>query len=103
MTALTCAQAPAANLTSLISWFREASDADHHARMTFPSSLTKTQRALIHTLVNSVGLGCLEALSEGIADERCISVMRCGTKPRPVGLAYSTNKGVSPANRRCCM
>ena len=78
--ALTCAQAPAADLTSLIAWFREASDADHSARLSFPSSLTKAQRALIHTMVNSVGLGCLESVSEGIAEERHISVVRCGTK-----------------------
>lgn len=87
---MTWAQAPAADLTSLIAWFREASDADHSACLSFPSTLTKAQRALIHTLTTSVGLGCLESVSEGVAEERCVSVVRSGSKPCQVRPAVHT-------------
>lgn len=76
-----CLQAPAADLTSLIAWFRDCSDADHSARLAFPPSLSKAQRAHIHTLVTSVGLGCLESVSEGVGEERFIAIVRSGAKP----------------------
>ena len=38
-------QAPGTELTSLIAWFREGSDADHSARLAFTPTLPKAQRA----------------------------------------------------------
>ena len=77
-------QAPAAELTSLLAWFRQATDADHGARLAFPQTLPKAQRALVRTIVTSVGLGSLQCISEGIGEERYIYIVRCGAEPSQV-------------------
>jgi hypothetical protein len=104
-----CLQAPAADLTSLIAWFRDCSDADHSARLAFPASLSKAQRARIHTLVTSVGLGCLESVSEGVGEERFIFIVRSGAKPCQVAvrdsheraLRFLSNVSAPVDGRRC--
>jgi hypothetical protein len=45
---------------------------------------------MFHFLVTSVGLGCLESVSEGVAEERCVSIVRCGNKPCEVRLPILT-------------
>ncbi|CAL8464448.1 g3983 [Coccomyxa elongata] len=68
-----------ADLESLLTWFREVSDIDSKATLAFPATLSKFQRAKIHGLVKSVGLGSLESVSAGIGDDRFISIVHSGS------------------------
>ncbi len=72
-------QNSSAELESLLGWFREGSDIDPKATLAFPATLSKFQRAKIHGLVKSVGLGSLESVSAGIGDNRFVSIVRSGT------------------------
>ena len=64
------------NLDRLIAWFREGSDSDPVATLAFPASLSKFQRARVHSLVKSIGLGSLQSVSKGVGDDRFISIER---------------------------
>ncbi|KAK9904970.1 hypothetical protein WJX75_006675 [Coccomyxa subellipsoidea] len=63
-------------LDRLIVWFREGSDGDLAATLAFPACLSKFQRAKVHSLVKSVGLGSLQSVSKGLGDDRFISIER---------------------------
>lgn len=63
-------------LYRLIVWFREGSDGDLAATLAFPACLSKFQRAKVHSLVKSVGLGSLQSVSKGLGDDRFISIER---------------------------
>ena len=78
---LASAQASGANLDVLMAWFREGTDGDKKASLAFPASLTKEQRAQVHVVVKSVGLGSLESVSQGVGLERFISVVCSGEGP----------------------
>lgn len=67
-----------ADLVRLVAWFREGCSTDKNASLAFSSSLSKAQRAKIHTLVKSVGLGVLQSISEGIGASRQISIVHSG-------------------------
>ena len=66
------------DLESLVTWFRNFSDIDPKATLAFPATLSQSQRAKIHGLVKSIGLGALESVSAGIGDNRFISIVRSG-------------------------
>ncbi len=65
-------------LDRLVAWFREGSDGDTKATLGFPPSLSKSQRAIVHSRVQSIGLGSLQSVSAGIGDDRFISIHRSG-------------------------
>ena len=62
----------------MLAWFRDICDTDRDAALIFPSSLSKDQRAAIHTLVQAVGLGALASVSKGVGENRHITVVRLG-------------------------
>lgn len=62
----------------MLAWFRDVSDTDRDAALIFPPSLSKEQRAAIHTLVQTVGLGALASVSKGLGESRHITVVRTG-------------------------
>lgn len=66
------------DLEALIAWFREGSDRDQKATLAFPTSLSKSHRARVHTLVQSIGLGSLDSVSAGVGEDRFISIVRSG-------------------------
>lgn len=68
-------QAHGEDLPQVIAWFRDACDTDREAELIFPSSLSKEQRAHVHSLARTVGLGSLASVSRGIGDSRHITVM----------------------------
>ncbi|CAL5224710.1 g7441 [Coccomyxa viridis] len=65
-------------LPEVLAWFRDVSDTDRDAALIFPPSLSKEQRAAIHTLVQTVGLGALASVSKGLGESRHITVVRTG-------------------------
>ena len=71
-------QADGEQLPEVLAWFRDACDTDREAALIFPPSLSKDQRAAIHTLVQTVGLGALASVSKGLGESRHISVVRIG-------------------------
>jgi hypothetical protein len=66
-------------LDAIIAWFRDASDSDHEASLSFPSSLAKQHRAKVHSAASAVGLGALVSLSRGVGEDRRITVARRGS------------------------
>lgn len=62
----------------MLAWFRDVCDTDRDAALIFPSSLSKDQRAAIHTLAQAVGLGALASVSKGLGENRHITVVRTG-------------------------
>jgi hypothetical protein len=68
-----------ANLSGLLAWFREGCSADQSATLLFPAALSKEQRAQVHQLVKSIGLGVLASVSEGVGKSRCVSVLHSGS------------------------
>ena len=71
-------QAHGDHLPDILAWLREACDTDREAALIFPPSLSKDQRAHVHTLVQTVGLGALASASKGVGESRHITVMRIG-------------------------
>ena len=71
-------QADAKILPEVLAWLRDISDTDRDAALIFPPSLSKDQRAAIHTLVQTVGLGALASVSKGLGESRHITVVRTG-------------------------
>lgn len=67
------------DLDSLLTWFRDACDIDHDAVLRFPPTLSKAKRAMVHGSAAAVGLGALATLSEGLGEERHVSVVRKGS------------------------
>lgn len=68
-------QAHGEDMPKVIAWFRDACDTDREAELILPSSLSKEQRAHVHFLAGTVGLGSLASVSRGIGDSRHITVM----------------------------
>ena len=77
-TTLVSMQANGDDLASVVAWLRDICEADPKASLTFPSSLSKEQRAQIHTLVQAVGLGALASVSKGLGGSRHITIVRIG-------------------------
>ena len=71
-------QADGEVLPEVLAWFRDISDTDRDAALIFPPSLSKNQRAAIHTLVQTVGLGALASVSKGLGESRHLTVVRAG-------------------------
>ena len=71
-------QADGNTLANVVAWLRDICESDPEASLTFPPSLSKEQRAQIHTLVQAVGLGALASVSKGVGDRRHITVVRIG-------------------------
>ncbi|KAK9793709.1 hypothetical protein WJX73_004201 [Symbiochloris irregularis] len=74
------------HLQALLKWFRTGIDADPSAELAFSSLLTKQHRAIIHSQVDQIGLGALEAVSRGIGEARHVSIVRHGSVPKQVDL-----------------
>ncbi|KAG2485754.1 hypothetical protein HYH03_015563 [Edaphochlamys debaryana] len=77
----------AAGVADLLKWFAKGVAADGAAgsRLDFAPSLSKEERAVVHSTVTVAGLGgVLECQSEGIADQRRISVFKKGSAPSKV-------------------
>ncbi|KAG7668739.1 putative GA-binding protein subunit beta-1 [Nannochloris sp. 'desiccata'] len=66
-------------LDAIIAWFRDASDADHEASLSFSSALAKQHRAKIHSAASAIGLGALVSLSRGVGEDRRITIARRGS------------------------
>ena len=71
-------QADGDALANVVAWLRDICESDPEASLIFPPSLSKEQRAQIHTLVQAVGLGALASVSKGVGDNRHITVVRIG-------------------------
>lgn len=65
-------------MPEVLAWLRDICDTDQDAALVFPPTLSKEQRAAIHTLVQTVGLSALASVSKGVGESRHISVMRLG-------------------------
>jgi hypothetical protein len=68
-------QAHGEDMPQVIAWFRDACDTDREAELILPSSLSKEQRARVHSLAGTVGLGSLASVSRGVGDRRHMTVM----------------------------
>ena len=68
-------QAHGEDMPQVIAWFRDACNTDREAELTLPSRLSKEQRAHVHSLAATVGLGSLASVSRGIGDSRHMTVM----------------------------
>jgi hypothetical protein len=79
-------------LDAIIAWFRDASDKDHEACLSFPSSLAKQHRAKVHSAASAVGLGALVSLSRGIGEERRITIARRGSTIAKEAAADAANE-----------
>jgi hypothetical protein len=78
-------------LDAIIAWFRDASDADHEASLSFSSSLAKQHRAKIHSAASAVGLGALVSLSRGVGEDRRITIARRGSTVAKEAAAEAAN------------
>ena len=62
----------------MLAWLRDICDTDQDAALIFAPSLSKDQRAAIHTFAQTVGLGGLASVSKGLGETRHITVVRRG-------------------------
>jgi len=79
-------------LDAIIAWFRDASDTDHEASLSFSSSLGKQHRAKVHSATSAVGLGALVSLSRGVGKDRRITIARRGSTVAKGAAAAAVNE-----------
>ena len=86
-------QANVDSLANVVAWLRDKCELDPAASLIFPPSLSKEQRAHIHTLVQAVGLGALASVSKGVGDSRHITIVRIGQEDAKSQVTYHLQLG----------